>query len=84
MNGVEKATIIRTILLILSLMNQIIVCMGYNPLPFDDMDMTGIVSSIVTAVVALWNWWKNNSFTEDAIKADNYLKECKKCREDNK
>ncbi|MGN1317611.1 MAG: phage holin [Lachnospirales bacterium] len=82
MDKIEKSTIIRTIILIIALINQIIVCLGYNPLPFDDADITNIVSVIVTVLASLWSWWKNNSFTKEAIKADNYLKECKNCKKE--
>ncbi|MFR4021356.1 MAG: phage holin [Clostridia bacterium] len=28
------------------------------------------LSAVVTVVVSLWSWWKNNSFTAKAIRAD--------------
>lgn len=80
MKNIEKSTIIRTIVLIIALINQVIVALGYNPLPFDDCSISQFVSTVVTIVVAIWNWWKNNSFTKDAIEADQYLKKCKECK----
>ena len=69
----DAGTITRTVLLWLSIINQILTATGKNPLPFDDMT----VSTIVTAVFAAWSWWKNNSFTKHAKLADEFLKEAK-------
>ena len=33
--------------------------------------------AVATVAAAAWAWWKNNSFTNAAIKADNYMKELK-------
>ena len=32
------------------------------------------VSAVVATVAAVWAWWKNNSFTAAAVKADEVLK----------
>lgn len=69
-----KGTLIRTILLWLAIINQILTAIGKNPLPLDD----NTVSAIITAVFALLAWWKNNSFTKHAKLADEFLKEAKK------
>lgn len=74
MNKENVATLTRTVLLWLSIVNQILTATGKNPLPLDDMT----VSTVITSVFALWAWWKNNSFTSHAKLADAYLKEAKK------
>ena len=47
---------------------------GKNPLPFSDDEVYTGVSAVVATVAAVWAWWKNNSFTAAAVKADEVLK----------
>lgn len=70
---VEKMTIVRTAVLGFALLNQILTISGYNPLPFTDEEFGQAVSMVLTAVASLWAWWKNNSFTQAAIAADDFL-----------
>lgn len=68
-----KGTVIRTVCLILALVNNVLAIAGKSPLPIDDAVVTEIVSFIFTAAASLAAWWKNNSFTKKAIEADNYI-----------
>ena len=68
--SVKTSTIVRTVVLGLVLMNNILTMSGMNPLPFSEDEMYEIVSSIATVAAAVWAWWENNSFTPAAIKAD--------------
>ena len=70
---VKTQTVVRTICLIIALANQLLIWLGKGRIPFTDDEIYQGVSYIVLAVVALWNWWKNNSFTKHAIAADEYL-----------
>ena len=70
---VEKMTIVRTAVLAFALINQVLTISGYNPLPFTDEEFGQAVSMVLTAGASLWAWWKNNSFTQNAIIADEYL-----------
>lgn len=72
---VKADTIIRTIVLALALINQIIVACGYNPLPIEDAMVYELGSLLLTLGASLWAWWKNNSFTKKAIKADEELRD---------
>lgn len=69
----SKGTIIRTVCLILALVNNVLAIAGKSPLPIDDALVTEIVSFIFTAAASLTAWWKNNSFTRKAIEADEML-----------
>ena len=77
MKNVSKDTIARTIILAVALINQILIDLGINPLPFAEEEIYNIISTIATAAAALWTWWKNNSFTPAAITADECLAEIK-------
>ena len=51
-------------------MNQLIAASGRTPLPYTEEEFYQGLSAVVTVVVSLWSWWKNNSFTAKAIRAD--------------
>lgn len=73
MNKIKAATIARTVVLILALANQILSATGHSPIPVDDAQLEQLISTGITVGAAIWAWWKNNSFTKEAIAADNYL-----------
>lgn len=73
----SKGTLIRSVLFILALLNQGLAVFGKSPLPFDDATLTTGISAGWTIVTGLWAWWKNNSFTKEAVKADQYMKSLK-------
>jgi len=74
MHKISKATIIRTIVLLVMLANQVLALFGHSPLPFSDDQVQQGVSTILTVLASFWSWWKNNSFTKLAIQADHYKK----------
>ena len=74
---ISKETWIRTAFLAVSLINQIMTLLGWNPLPFSDEALYQGLSALATVISTLWAWWKNNSFTQSALKADQYLKNLK-------
>ena len=74
---VSPDTIARTIILVIALVNTVLTMSGKNPLPFADDDIYTAVSIIATLAASAWAWWENNSFTTEAIKADEYLQELK-------
>jgi len=65
-------TILRTILLVIALLNQVLVVLGMSPLPFTDEQLLLGISTVFTSITALIAWWENNSFTQKAIQADEY------------
>ena len=73
MNKIKVATMTRTAVLILALANQILSATGHSPIPVDDAQLEQLISTGMTVGAAIWAWWKNNSFTREAIAADNYL-----------
>lgn len=77
-NKISKETIIRTILLGITLLNTLLTHNGMNPLPFSEDQLYQGISDIAMVASTLWAWWKNNDFTKNARKAGAYLKELKK------
>ena len=72
---VSPATIARTVVLVTALANTLLTAAGKNPLPWSDNEVYNGVSAAVTVGASIVAWWKNNSFTKEAIQADNYLGE---------
>jgi len=73
----KKETVIRTVILALALINQILTAVGKSVIPIDNTTITQFVSAVFTVAASIWSWWKNNSFTYEAIVADEYLRELK-------
>lgn len=70
---IETGTIVRTVVLVVALVNQALVISGHNPLPYSDEEVGQAASMVITVGASLWAWWKNNSFTQAAIEADEVL-----------
>lgn len=70
MNTISKGTIARTAALVFALVNQTLTLCGVNPLPFSNDQIYEGITLLLTVGASLWSWWKNNSFTKAAIRAD--------------
>ena len=69
---ISSGTVIRTVLLLIALVNQVLTACGVSPLPLGDETVTALIGALFTVGTALAAWWKNNSFTAAAIDADAY------------
>lgn len=74
---IKASTIARTAVLALALVNQVLSVAGMSPLPIDSATIEPWVTTGLTTAAAIWAWWKNNSFTPEAIRADELMKEMK-------
>ena len=81
MKNVKIETIVRTVILIVALIYQGLTISGHSLLPITDDQITEIITLAITIGASLWAWWKNNSFTKNAIEADKVLDELKKTKE---
>lgn len=70
---IKPDTIIRTAVLFIALVNMILEATGHSIIPITDEQVSEIVTLVFTVGASVWAWWKNNSFTEKAIEADDYL-----------
>ena len=75
--NVKLGTIIRTVCLVLALVNQGLLLAGHSVLPITDEQVNEFVTLGATIVTSLWAWWKNNSFTPAAIVADEFMHDIK-------
>lgn len=71
---ISAGTIARTAVLALALTNQILSATGHSPLPIESAQLEQIITTGITVVASLVAWWENNSFTQQAIEADDFMK----------
>lgn len=67
-------TVARTIILAVAIVNNALAIAGKSPLPFDNEEITEVVSFCFATAASIVAWWKNNSFTQKAIEADESMK----------
>ena len=72
-----QMTVVRTIMLVLTLLNDLLIFYGKIPINIDESTVYQIVTVLSTIIVPIWTWWKNNSITKHAKKADEYLDKLK-------
>ncbi len=72
---ISAATLARTAALALALTNQVLSACGRPVLPIESAAVEQLVTTGLTVAAALIGWWKNNSFTPEAIEADDYLEQ---------
>ena len=74
---ITKSTIVRTILVALVIINFVLEKCGIDIIPVDENTISMFVETGIEVAIILVAWWKNNSFTEPAKRADKWLKELK-------
>lgn len=74
---ISKGTIIRTIALAVVLLNLLLKALGKPLIDFDEGSALVWLEYIIEVAVILVTFWKNNSFSEYAIKADEFLQQLK-------
>lgn len=50
--------------------NQVLSALGKPMLPIESQTVEQLITAGITTVAALVSWWNNNSFTAEAIQAD--------------
>ena len=71
---ITSGTIVRTVILAVALINQILVASGHSVIPIPDEDWETLITTGATVITALLAWWKNNSFTKAARIGDHYMR----------
>ncbi len=78
----KKSTVARTIALVIVLLNMVLKAFGYEPINIDEGYVLELFEMLISVATIVLCWWKNNSFTESAQKADKYLEELRKFDEE--
>lgn len=74
---IDAGTIARTATLALALINQLLAVFGCEIIDVGSETINELVSAGFTIAASVYAWWKNNSFTKSAIKADAYMRALK-------
>lgn len=70
----DTAVKVRTIALIIALINLILYLCGKNQITVEAETVWGYITTIVTVVTSMCAWWKNNSVTPEARIGDEYMR----------
>ena len=54
------AVLVRTAVLFLALVNQLLLVFGYTILPISEEELSELLSALLTVISALWVWWGDN------------------------
>lgn len=73
----KQQAIVRLVVLVLVLLNQILIVFGVNPLPYSEEELFEGVSSAATVVVGIFAWYKNNNVSKEAQVAQKVLDDLK-------
>jgi len=80
----KKATIVRTVLLLIVIINMILKASGKQIINVDESQVYEVVELLISLAIIIVSWWKNNSFTENAQKADEYLAELRRLEKEER
>lgn len=72
---ITKSTIVRLILVFLVIVNFVLEKCGIDVIPTDEYTILMFVEAFIEIAIIVVGVWKNNSVTEKAIKADEFLKQ---------
>lgn len=70
----DKGSAIRTIVLVLALINQLLTSSGLNPVPGTEELWGEVIVAGITGSAAVWAWFKNNYVTAKGKRQKEELK----------
>lgn len=79
--NISKGTIVRTIMLVIVIINMVLKHFGLDVINVSESEVLSAVEILIELAVIIVTFWKNNSFTDKAIKADEFLKTLKESEE---
>ena len=74
---ISKGTLVRTIMIVLVIVNMALQHFGYDIIDVEESTILALVEILIEIAVIVVGFWKNNSYSENAIKADEFLKKLK-------
>lgn len=70
---ISKSTIVRTILVAVVVINFLLEKFGLDIIKTDEGTVMMAVEALIEVAVIIVGFWKNNSYSQNAIKADKFL-----------
>lgn len=74
---ISKGTIVRTIMVVLVIVNVVLKQFGVDAINVSESEILSLIEALIEVATIVVAFWKNNSFTQNAIKADEFLKTLK-------
>ena len=74
---ISKWTIVRTIMTVLVVLNLVLKAFGIQVINVEENTVFSLVEALVSVGTIVSSWWYNNSFTENAKRADEFFKSLK-------
>jgi SPP1 family holin len=71
----DRGTLIRTIVLVIALLNQFLTSSGLYEIPGTAEEQTAFLSTVFTLAASTWAWFKNNYVTTKGKRQKEVLKE---------
>ena len=62
MNNNKIPILVRTCVLFVALINQLLMVFGYSILPISEQQISELCTALFTIVAAIWAWWTDNKF----------------------
>ena len=62
MNQNKIAILVRTCVLFVALVNQLLMVFGYTILPITEQQISELCTALFTVIASLWAWWTDNKF----------------------
>lgn len=72
---ISKGTIVRTIAILLVIINMVLKHFGLDVINVSESEILTFVEVLIEIAVIIVGFWKNNSYSENAIRADEFLRE---------
>ena len=64
MNNNKISILVRTCVLFVALINQLLMVFGYSILPISEQQISELCTALFTTVAAIWAWWTDNKFDD--------------------
>lgn len=65
--SISTSTIVRTLCLVLALVNQFLSAAGKPIIPIENETLEALITAGITTVTAIVAWWKDSAITQNAI-----------------
>ena len=60
MNNSKISILVRTCVLFVALVNQLLMVFGYSILPISEQQVSELCTTLFTIIAAIWTWWTDN------------------------
>ena len=54
----------RTLVLFIALVNQLLMALGYSILPITEEQWSELLTALFTTMAAIWTWWTDNRINQ--------------------